>query len=344
MDDKSKKTVNSFSQLPGQTQGQTGGAMSRQCVKDLKVGDVITEYYLVKSKRVKESRTKKVFLDIDFMDRTGLINGKVWDNAEHFSTLFERGDVVKVKADVVEYQGSRQFRVQQIRKATDADRPPLEELMRSSADIEGQMKYLRDRIEAMTDPGLKKLMLAFFDDAEFVKLFSRSAAARNVHHAFIGGLVEHTVHVLKISDHAATLYPSVNPDLVAAGAILHDAGKVRELDSVAEVGYTADGYMIGHISLGYIMLHERAAKIPELDPRTLLELEHIILSHHGEREFGSPVVPMTAEAMIVNHADNLDAKTEICLASIAEDPNDAEQFTQYHRLLNRHFYKGTKKE
>ena len=318
--------------------------MPRQCVKDLKVGDVITEYYLVKSKRVKESRTKKVFLDVDFMDRTGLINGKVWDNAEHFNSMFERGDVVKIKADVVEYQGSRQLRVQQLRKATDADRPPLTELMRSSADIEGQMQFLRDRIAAITDPGIKKLLLSFFDDADFVKLFSRSAAARNVHHAFIGGLVEHTVHVLKISDFSATLYPAVNPDLVAAGAILHDAGKVRELDSVAEVGYTADGYMMGHISLGLLMLHQHAAAIPELAPRTLLELEHIILSHHGEREFGSPVVPMTAEAMIVNHADNLDAKTEICLASIAEDPNDAEQFTQYHRLLNRHFYKGTKKE
>lgn len=318
--------------------------MPRTCVKDLKVGDVITEFYLVKSKRVKESRTKKTFLDIDFVDRTGLVNGKVWDNAEHFNGMFERGDVVKVKADVVEYQGSRQLRVQNIRRANDADRPPMEELMRQSADIPGQMNFLRERIAAVEDPGIKKLLLAFFDDPEFIKDFSRSAAARNVHHAFIGGLLEHTVHVLKISDHAALLYPDVNRDLTAAGAILHDVGKTRELDSVAEVGYTVDGYLMGHISIGLLMLHEKAAAIPELDRRLVLELEHIILSHHGEREFGSPVVPMTAEAMIVNHADNLDAKTEICLASIAEDPNDAEEFTQYHRLLNRHFYKGTKKE
>jgi 3'-5' exoribonuclease len=318
--------------------------MGRQCIKDLKVGEQVTEFYLVKSKRMKETKNRKPFLDLDLVDRTGLINAKVWDQADQFNGQFERGDVVKVKAEVVDFQGSRQLRVQNLRLGIVPDEVRLEDLVRTGGDPEASMAYLRQEIDSIGHPGLAGLLRAFFDDPKLAEAFRRSVAARNVHHVYQGGLLEHTVKVVKITAFAASLYPSVNRDLAVAGAILHDIGKIRELDSGAEVGYTTEGYLLGHIAIGLLMIREKAAQLPELDPATLLELEHLMLSHHGEKEFGSPILPMTAEAMIVNHADNLDAKTEICLAAIAEDPNEGEEFTQYHRLMNRHFFKGIRRD
>lgn len=321
--------------------------MSRQWVNELKEGDRVIEFYLVKSKRRLNTRAGKPYLDIDLIDRTGLINAKVWDNAEKFAGLFERGDVIKVKGVVEDYKGTRQLRAMEVRAHEDKDGVDMGDLVKSSAqDLETMFSYILEAIESMEDEHLRALLAAFFDDRDFKDAFCKSAAARNVHHVYLGGLLEHTVKVVKLARFAAEeIYKDeVDPDLVVAGAILHDVGKVRELDSSAEIGYTSEGYLVGHIALGSFMLRERAATLPDFPEATLMELDHIILSHHGEKEWGSPVVPMTAEAIIVHNADNLDAKTQIALTTITEDPNLEEEFTQYHYTMRRHFYKGKERK
>src|SRR3972149_6771589 len=210
--------------------------MSRQNVKDLKVGDKVYDFYRAKPKRNKTTKNNKPFLDLDLADRTGQVNAKVWDGADSFSEMFQRGDVIRVKAVVEGYQGARQLTAQAL----------------------------------------------------------QSAGARNVHHAYVGGLLEHTVKVARIAAFTAEeLYPEqVDRDLLITGALLHDIGKMRELNSGADISYTAEGYLLGHVVMGALMLREKAAALADFPPSLLLDLEHVLLSHHGEREWGAPVVPM----------------------------------------------------
>jgi len=321
--------------------------MDHKFIRDLAVGEKLTEFYLVRSKRNKTTRTNKPFLDLDLADNSGQINAKIWDRADELSALFSRGDVVKVKAKVDEYQGARQLKVTDLRPAVESDDIDMDDLVRQSPyDAKEQLAYLGARIGEVEDEDLKRLLDAFFGDDAFVDGLLSAPAARNIHHAYQGGLIEHTVKVVKVALLAADeLYPGqVDRDLIVAGAILHDAGKILELDSGAEVGTTREGYLLGHITLGARMLLERAGGLDGFPEGLLVELEHILISHHGERDWGSPVVPMTPEAMIVHIADNLDAKTQIVLAAIEDDPNADEEFTQYHRTLGRHFFKSPRRK
>jgi 3'-5' exoribonuclease len=318
--------------------------MPHQDIKQFEVGQKVTDYYLVKSKRAKTTRTNKTYLDLDLGDRTGQVNAKVWDAGAAMADSFGRGDVVKIQATVDEYQGTRQLNITRIRPVQDGDAVVMSDLLKSSPyNPEELMAYVSARIEEIEDQNLHRLLAAFFDDADLHAAFMIAPAARNVHHAYMGGLLEHTVKVLKTALFAADeLYPGVvDRDLLTAGAIFHDIGKVRELDLTPKGGYTTAGYLLGHITLAADLIHQLADRLPEFPPELLLELEHIIVAHHGEKEFGSPAVPMTPEAMIIHMADNLDAKTQIALAAIAEDPNRDEDFTEYHRTLARHFYKSS---
>jgi len=316
--------------------------MEKVFIKDLTVGEQVIGFYLVKSKRNKFTRAGKLFLDLDLVDRTGAINAKVWEGADRASLLFKRGDVVKVMARVEEYQGRRQLKIEKIRTLAEDDEFDWADVIKTTPlDVDEMTGWLRARAEELEDEYLKALVFAFLDDDDFMNAFTHSAAARNLHHVYAGGLVEHTVKVIKLVMFAADeLYPGqVDRDLLFAGSLLHDAGKIKELSLGPEFNYTTEGYLRGHVIIGSQMLRERVSAIEGFPEELLLELEHILVSHHGEREWGSPVVPMTPEAMMIHCADNLDAKTQIALSSIAEDPNVDEDFTEYHRTLGRHFYK-----
>ncbi|MFO8056642.1 MAG: HD domain-containing protein [bacterium] len=318
-----------------------GSEAGRKYIRDLEVGEKVTDFFVVKSKRNLTTRNNKPYLDVDLADRSGQVNGKVWDRAEELSDLFQRGDVIKVKAMVEQYMGKKQLKISDLRPVGREEELDWESLIKKSTrDAEDMVSELRELCESLESAPLRELMEAFFEDREFMEGFKISAAARNVHHVYQGGLVEHTLNVTRIALSAYDLYgEDLDRDMLIAGCILHDAGKIRELDSRVEIGYTDEGYLVGHLALGSAMLREKAATIPELPEDLLMELDHIILSHHGEKEWGSPVVPMTPEAMIVHCSDQLEAKTKILLTSIEEDPNQDEEFTQYHRTLARHFYK-----
>jgi len=316
--------------------------MARCNIIEMKVGDKIEDFYLVKSKRNKTTRTNKSFLDLDLADGTGSINAKVWDDAERASELFQRGDVIKIRANVEEFQGKRQLKITLIRPVSNADDVDMADLVKTSPhDLAEMIDWIKDTAETIEDANLKALLMAFTDDNEFMEEFKNAAAARNIHHVYTGGLLEHTVKVTKTALFAAEeLYPGeVDRDLLIVGSILHDVGKVKELSPPPEVGYTTEGYLLGHIVIGSRLIREKAATLEDFPEDILMQVEHLVVGHHGEKEWGSPAVPMTPEAMIIHQADNLDAKTQIALTAIAECPNDEEDFTDYHRTLGRHFFK-----
>jgi 3'-5' exoribonuclease len=208
-------------------------------VKELSVGERVEEFYLVRSKRNLTTRNGKPYMDLDLADATGQVNAKVWDKAAQLSDLFQRGDVIKVRGMVEDYMGAIQLKVQQLRPLNDDDKVDMAELVKSSRFDQAEMlAYFEELVASMEDDNLRMLMEAFFGDEEFVSAFSRSAAARNIHHSYVGGLMEHTMKVTKVSVFCADeLYPGqVRRDLIIAGAVLHDIGKIRELSLGADAG------------------------------------------------------------------------------------------------------------
>jgi len=314
--------------------------MARHNIKDLTLGQSIAEFYLVKSKKKSTTRNDKPYLDLELQDKTGLIKAKVWDDADQVDRECSRGDVVKVQAEVEQYRDVLQLKIKRLRRAEPEEADLAELLPTTEKDAGALLNDLRELIATIKNPSLRQLLELFFADPDFVSKLTTSAAARNIHHSYRGGLLEHIHTMTRIAAFLVeNIYPALDRDLVIAGAILHDVGKIQELDSEREISYTREGFLQGHIHLGVKMIHEQAAAVPGFPPELLLHLEHIVLSHHGEREWGSPVLPATPEAMLIHHVDNLDAKTTMVLEAIKGDKNLDEEFTEYHRTLERHLYK-----
>jgi len=314
--------------------------MARHNIKDLTLGQSIAEFYLVKSKKKSTTRNDKPYLDLELQDKTGLIKAKVWDDADQVDRECSRGDVVKVQAEVEQYRDVLQLKIKRLRRAEPEEADLAELLPTTEKDAGALLNDLRELIATIKNPSLRQLLELFFADPDFVSKLTTSAAARNIHHSYRGGLLEHIQTMTRIAAFLVeNIYPALDRDLVIAGAILHDVGKIQELDSEREISYTREGFLQGHIHLGVRMIHEQAAAVPGFPPELLLHLEHIVLSHHGEREWGSPVLPATPEAMLIHHVDNLDAKTTMVLEAIKGDKNLDEEFTEYHRTLERHLYK-----
>jgi len=315
--------------------------MAQPKLKTLKAGDPVMGFYLVKSKRVRQTKDGNFFIDVDLQDSSASLNAKIWDDFERMKEEFERGDVVKVEATVEQYKDQLQARIKRLRKAKEGDPVDLSELIPATKeDIETMYSELLAMIEDIKNPHLKELVYFFFDDEEMAKKIKSAPAARNIHHAYMGGLLEHIWHMAKAARVLVKeVYPGLDFDLVIAGVLLHDLGKIEELEFSPAIGYTKAGYLEGHIFIGLKMLDEKIRKLPDFPDELRLQLEHIILSHHGEKEWGSPVVPATLEAMLIHHIDNLDARVSIVREAIDSDLNQAEDFTGYHQTLERHLYK-----
>jgi len=310
-------------------------------LKDLRPGDSLVGFYIIKSKRVRQTRDNNFFIDIDLQDSSGTLNAKLWDDFDKLKDAFERGDVVKIEATVEEYRDQPQARIKRVRKVLEGEAVDWSELLpKTSEDIEQMYAEVRQMIEELKNPHLKELLYFFFDDEELVQKIKSAPAARNIHHAYLGGLLEHLWHMAKIGRAVVReVYPRLDYDLVMAGILLHDLGKIQELEFSPAISYSKLGYLEGHIFLGLKMLDEKLRKLPSFPDELRLQLEHIILSHHGEKEWGSPVLPATPEAMLIHQIDNLDAKLTIVLEAISRDLNQAEDFTNYHQTLERHLYK-----
>jgi 3'-5' exoribonuclease len=316
--------------------------MKSPYVSELQPNQIITATLLVHIKDVRQKKTGDPYLSLLLGDRTGDLDAKMWDNVAEVLEAFNRDDFVKVKGLLQIYQNRPQLTVHKLAKVQDTevdfgDFFPSSE--RSSNEMFAELLAIVAGIE---NAHLRGLLDAFMRDEQFVRLFKIAPAAKSVHHAFLGGLLEHVLSLCNLSRMTASHYKYVDAELVLTGAILHDIGKIAELTYDRSFGYSTEGQLLGHIVIGLRMIGEKMAQVPDFPPRLRTLLEHLIVSHHGELEFGSPKTPLFPEAMLLHHLDNLDSKMECMRNMVARDRLATGDWTSYSSSLDRAVLKKIK--
>ena len=277
----------------------------------LEEGRVFDGFFLVLLKQQRTTKNNKPYLNLMLGDKTGQLEGRVWDPGDpRIARDVERGDVVKVRGSVSRFDDRLQMKVEQMRRATEGEADRMDLLPATTLDVGALWQELMGFVESFKDAHLKQLVLTLLSDPELARAYREAPAARQLHHAWLGGLLEHVVSLLKLSDRVAPHYPILHRDLLLTGVILHDIGKVQELAWNAGFEYTVEGTLLGHIQMGIAMVEKAMEKLPDFPPRLKVLVEHMILSHHGKLEFGSPKLPMIPEALVLNFVDDLDAKMQ----------------------------------
>ncbi len=312
-----------------------------QTIVSLKEGDWVEEVYLVTSKQVSTAKNGVTYLSLKLADKTGEIDGRLWDNADEVSGKFEREDFVRIKGMTSNYQGSLQIKMKTLEKVDDAKVDIANFLECSPRDSDEMVKELKATAASLSNGYLKQLMNAFLNDDAFVAIFKRTPAAKTLHHNYIGGLLEHVVELIALSRDIAKHFPSLDKDLLTVGAFLHDIGKVRELAVRKSIEYTTEGRLIGHISLGYEMIVEKVNAISGFPAELAMLLKHIMLSHHGEYEFGSPKRPKIQEAIVLNYLDDLAAKINNFQATLKKEQVAEGKWTGFSKMHDRYLYRQT---
>jgi 3'-5' exoribonuclease len=309
--------------------------MKSPYVGNLIPNDVATVQLLVLSKEIRQKKTGESYLTLHLADRTGEIEAKMWDNVAEVIDAFQRDDFVKAKGLVQIYQNRVQFTVYKLRRLEDHEVDLSDYFPCSERDPEEMFRELRGIIAAFADSNLRALLDAVFSDAELVRLYKMAPAAKNIHHACRGGLLEHVLSLCTLSRLVGSHYPQIDVDLLTTGAILHDIGKLEELSYARSFGYSSDGQLLGHIILGLRLLNKTFDRLPDFPPRLRTLIEHMVLSHHGELEFGSPKTPMFAEALLLHHLDNLDSKMDAVRGALKRDRQIEGEFTNWIAPLER---------
>lgn len=317
--------------------------MKKQFIADIKAGDWVDDIFVLSEKSLSQKRDGDNFLNVIISDKTGTLKGVVWDNVNQIAAGITSGDFAYVNGNVSEYKGALQVVIKKMEPFPSDRIDPSDFLPQTSRNIEDMFERLVKRANSITTDYLKALINAFFNDREFVNKFKTAPAAKKMHHAYIGGLLEHTVSMTSLADKIAGHYGGINRDLLLTGAILHDIGKIDEFDYQSKIDYSDKGRLLNHIVIGIKMVDDKLSEIDHFPEDQMLLLKHMIVSHHGTREFGSPEPPKTIEAVLLNYIDEIDSKVNAVRDFIAsEDPD--ETWTSYHRLLERHFYKGKKSD
>lgn len=323
----------------------TSNNSQRQFVQHLSDGLSVEETYLVADKQLRANRNGNLYLQLELHDRSGTISARLWNAGEHLFRSFDTGDFLKVKGKVQLFQGSLQMILSHIERLPTEKADLADFLPHTEHDVSKLLERLRQLLLRLENHHLRALVECFLIDEEFMAGFCKAPAGIRNHHAYLGGLLEHVVTLLESADRVVSLYPEVNRDLLLAGIFLHDIGKVRELSYSRAFAYSDEGQLIGHLVIGVEMLNAKAACVPNLtgEPfptELLLRLKHMILSHHGTYEFGSPRLPMTPEAIALHYLDNLDAKIHSFTRDIREDRNQASAWTPFNQSLQRRLFKG----
>ena len=313
--------------------------MNKCFVSDLVAGSSVDTVFLLAERSIAHKKDGNPFINVTLADRTGQVKGVVWDQVERISAAATEGDFVHIRAQAGEYRGNLQLVIRDMLKVPDDTVDTADFLPTTSRDVTKMFERLQDMTARMQNPHLKTLFEAFWNDADFVARYTRAPAAKQMHHAYIGGLLEHTLSMAVLAELVAGHYGGVDRDLLLAGVILHDVGKVRELGYARRIDYTDEGRLLSHIVIGLSMLDDRLKTLPDFPQELAHLLKHMIVSHHGAREFGSPEPPKTIEAILLNYIDEIDSRINSVREYVAKDPSDG-SWTPYHRLLERHFYKG----
>ena len=309
-------------------------------IEDLKSGDEVKQLFLLRAKTLRSSRNNSLYMQLDLSDRTGMIPGRMWDAKQEVFDTFQPDDFVLVKGRVETYQNNLQLIVQFIEPRPESEADVADFIPTTHKDIDEMYDRIVEIAKTVKHSGLRKLLASFLKDEEISAKLRRCPAAVSYHHAVIGGLLEHTLGVSELALVVVEQYPDLDHDILIAGAILHDIGKVEEFDYARSFSYTDSGELLGHLYMGARMIEERSADIPEMTPEKVKSLAHLILSHHGAYEYQSPKLPMTAEALAVHHLDNLDAKINAFRAAMLKDRDPESRWTEWNRMFERKLFKG----
>lgn len=310
--------------------------MKKLFVEDLKVGDsVFGELFAVKAYKKTATRNNRPYIDITLSDKTGLIKGKIWSDDMKNCETVEEADVVSVSATIDEFNGP-QIKVTNMSKVDKYDLADFQPT--TTKDIEKMFSEITDAADKVKNPSLKKLLKEFLNDTETVKKYKEIAAGYVVHHAYFGGLLEHTTEILSFVPAVCKVHPKINKDILTTGAILHDIGKIHEYAISTSVTITPTGKLLGHIFIGAEMVKKYGEKTG-MDEELLDEVIHLILSHHGKLEYGSPVLPKTPEAISLNIMDDISAKLNTAFSAL-DSAEEKELFTGFHRIFGTELYRS----
>ncbi|HAX53289.1 3'-5' exoribonuclease YhaM family protein [Muricomes intestini] len=307
-------------------------------INELHEGETVRGIYLCRVKRSAETRNGKPYDNLLLQDKTGTLDGKVWDPNSQGISDYDEKDFIEVFGDIINYNNNLQFNIKQIRKADKGEYNPADYMPTTEKSVDGMYAELLSYIRQISNAYLRQAVEYYFvKDKEFIETFKGHSAAKTVHHGFAGGLLEHTLSVVKMCEYFAGTYSILNKDLLYAAAICHDIGKTRELSDFPDNDYTDDGQLLGHIIIGVEMISDAVRAIPGFPETLASELKHCIIAHHGELEYGSPKKPALPEAFALNLADNADAKMQT-LTEIFKNKSSAE-WLGYNRMFESNLRK-----
>ncbi len=303
-------------------------------------GDRISDIYLCKNHQSAVAKNGKPYDNVTLQDKTGTVDAKIWDPNSQGIGDFDAMDYVAITGDVTTFQGTLQLNIKRVRVVSEDEYDPADYLPVSDKNREEMFAELMKLLGSVKNEWLQQLIKKYFEDDTFVRAFKDHSAAKTVHHAFVGGLLEHTLSVTKMCDYYTTQYPYLNRDLLLTAAAFHDVGKLRELSNFPENDYTDDGQLLGHIMIGYELIGYGCRSIKGFPKKLAAELQHCILAHHGELEYGSPKKPALPEAMALNLADNADAKLETMRETLEGTP-DSKGWFGYNRFFESNIRKSS---
>jgi 3'-5' exoribonuclease len=309
-------------------------------IGSLSPGQLVDDVYLMRECQLRTAKNGKYYLHVGLVDKTGQISGRLWTATEALFKAVSGASFVRVQVRVEVYQDSLQLNVSSIRPESMDRVVPADFLPSTPKNVEEMFAKLLALADSLANPHLRALVRSVLDDPELSARFKKAPAATSYHQAYLGGLLEHTLAVTELADLVAARYAGLNRDLFISGAILHDLGKIEELRYEKGFDYSDRGKLIGHLIIAVQMLQERVKTIDGFPPHLFDLLSHLILSHHGEYEFGSPKLPMTAEAIALHHLDNLDAKIDASLRAIESNRLTEGNWTEFSRMFQRQLYRG----
>jgi 3'-5' exoribonuclease len=311
--------------------------MEKKTVQSLQDRDAVDSLFLVKEKNVGVGKNGRSFMGLQLGDATGTIDARLWDRVEELSRLFETGDVLKIKGQVQLFQNRKQLVIHRLERVENSEVNFEDFIPKSSKNSEDMLAELTQLVRSMRNDHLRQLVLDTLEDPEIRPRVLRAPAAKSIHHAWVGGLLEHILSICKIMDFMGSHYPFLNRDLLLFGAIFHDIGKIWELSYDNGVSYTDRGRLLGHMQLACELIDKKSARILGFSEELRDICKHIILSHHGKLEYGSPKRPKFMEAMLIAMVDDLDSKVATLKTIVDGERSSGEKWSRYNELFDRYF-------
>lgn len=318
--------------------------MNKIFVENIQERDLVETVFLVRDKIIGMAKNGRPYMTLKLMDRTGEIEGRIWDRVDELSVVFDRDDFVSVSGKASVYMSKMQLVVQELERVEEKDVDLADFLPVSKRSLDEMIAELETVVAGLSDVHLKNLMAAFMADAGFMTDYTQAPAAKAMHHVCLGGLLEHSLAVAALAADIAERYPDLNRDLLIVGALLHDVGKVAELRFRRSFEYTDVGKLLGHIVIGVELLENKLRELDDFPEELTIHLKHLLLSHHGQYEYGSPKRPKTIEAVVLNFIDDLDSKINGVKTHIDKEPDNPSAWTQYHKHYDRYFFKGSRQK